>query len=71
MRILRSREVKQFARYDVATLVLIYMLLLSPTEGKKSSFTLRYLYILKLNFPLCKMGMSIMTILGCCKDEMR
>lgn len=68
MRILRSREVKQLARYYVATLVLIYMLLLSPTECKKPSFTLRYLYAPKLNFPLCKMGKSIMAILDCCKD---
>ena len=67
MRILRFREVKQFARYYVSTLVLIYMLLLNLTEGKKPRFILWYLYILKLNFPLCKMGMSIMTILDCCK----
>lgn len=68
MRILRSREVKQFTRHYTATLVLIYMLLLSLTEGKVSSFPFRYLYILKLNFPLCKMGMSITVILDCCKD---
>ncbi|KAM8951832.1 protein disulfide-isomerase-like protein of the testis isoform 2-T2 [Lycaon pictus] len=37
MRILRSREVKQFARYYVSTLVLIYMLLLNLTEDNPSS----------------------------------
>lgn len=49
-------------------LVLICMLLLCTTEGKKPTFTHQCLYILKFNFPLCYEGRSIPTILDCCKD---